>query len=154
MRVGRYVVVSDDKHNRTPAEKGTWFHRSSVELGNGSFERAGDSVAALEPWSPPTTQTRQLTTWDIHEIQRLVDAKAYREDIQAKEWVGYAIVLVLELDLAKTTDKRLVKDVQRDLIASKHLRIERRKDDASKLRNFVVTGTRVVLDVDSGEDLI
>jgi hypothetical protein len=150
----RYVVVSDDKHNRTPAEKGTWFHRNSVELGNGSFEHLGDSVAALEPWSPPTTQALQLTTWDIYEIQRLVDAKAYRENDQANEWVGHPIAKALELDLEKTTDKRRTKDVQRDLIISDFLRIVERKDALSKPRKFVVTGKRVVLDDQSGEDLI
>ena len=148
-----YIVVSDDKHNRTPAEKGTWFHLKSVELGNGSFEHFGDSVAALEPWSPPTTQTLQLTTWGIYEIQRLVDAKAYREDIQAIAWVGNAIAKVLELDLAKTTDKRRVKAVQEELMASKFLLVEERKYN-SKLVKFVVTGTRVVLDEDSGIDLL
>lgn len=149
----RYVVVSDDKHNRAPAEKGTWFHLNSVELGNGSLEHLGDSVAALEPWSPPTTQTLQLTTWGIYEIQRLVDAKAYRENEQANEWVGNAIAEVLELDLAKTTDKRRVKAVQEELMASKFLLVKERKY-SSKLVKFVVTGTRVVLDEDSGIDLL
>ena len=149
----RYVVVSDDKHNRAPAENGTWFHLNSVELGNGSFEHPGDSVAALEQWSPPTTQMRQPTTCEIYEIQRLVDAKAYREDIQAKEWVGHAIAKVLQLDLNSATDKRRVKDIQRDLIISDFLLVEERKH-VSKLVKFVVTGTRVVLDEDSGLDLI
>lgn len=149
----RYVVVSDDKHNRAPAENGTWFHLNSVELGNGSFEHPGDSVAALEQWSPPTAQMRQPTTWEIYEIQRLVDAKAYREDIQAKEWVGHAIAKVLQLDLNNATDKRRVKDVQRDLIISDFLLVEERKY-VSKLVKFVVTGTRVVLDEDCGLDLI
>jgi hypothetical protein len=150
----RYVVVSDDKHNRTPAEKGTWFHRNSMELGNGSLEHRGDSVAALEPWSPPTTHIRQLTTWDIYEVQRLVDAKEYRADIQAIEWVGHVIAKVLELDLEKTTDKRRTKDVQKDLIISDFLQVVERKDALSKPRKFVVTGKRVVLDEDSGIDLI
>ncbi|WP_353209114.1 AAA family ATPase [Sphingorhabdus sp.] len=149
----RYIVVSDDKHNRAPAENGTWFHLNSVELGNGSFEHPSDNVAALEPWSPPTTQMRQPTTWEIYEIQRLVDAKAYREDIQAKEWVGHAIAKVLQLDLNNATDKRRVKDVQRDLIISDFLLVEERKH-VSKLVKFVVTGTRVVLDEDCGLDLI
>lgn len=150
----RYVVVSDDKHNRAPAESGTWFHLNSVELGNGSLEHPGDNVAALEPWSPPTTQMRQPTTWDIYEIQRLVDAKAYREDIQAKEWVGHAIAEVLQLDQKNATDRLRVKNVQRDLIISDFLQVVERKDGASKPRKFVVNGTRVVLDEDSGIDLI
>ncbi len=149
-----YIVVSDDKHNRAPAENGTWFKLNSVELGNGSLEHRGDSVAALEPWSPPTTQTLQLTTWGIYEIQRLVDAKAYRENEQANEWVGNAIAGVLQLDLKNGTDKLRVKNVQRDLIISDFLRVELRKDGASKPRTFVVTGKRVVLDEDSGIDLI
>lgn len=149
-----YIVVSDDKHNRTPAEKGTWFHLKSVELGNGTFEHLGDSVAALEPWLPPTTHIRQPTTWELFEIQRLVNAKAYRENDQATEWVGNAIAGVLQLDLKNAADKRRVKDVQKDLIISKFLRVEPRKDGASKHRSFVVTGTPVVLDDDSGLDLI
>jgi hypothetical protein len=150
----RYVVVSDDKHNRTPAEKGTWFHRNSMELGNGSLEHRGDSVAALEPWSPPTSQTRQLTTWDIFEIQRLVDASTCRDSDQADDWVGYTIAGVLKLDPKNGVDKRRIKNFQRDLIFSKCLRIVERKDDLSKPRKFVVTGERVVLDDQSGEDLI
>jgi hypothetical protein len=149
-----YIVVSDDKHNRTPAEKGTWFHLNSVELGNGSFEHFGDSVAALQPWSPPTTQMRQLTNWDIFEIQRLVDAATCRDSDQAADWVGYTIARVLELDPKNAGDKRLIKNFQRDLIFSKFLRVVDRKDALSKSRKFVVTGTRVVLDVDNGEDLI
>jgi hypothetical protein len=150
----RYVVVSDDKHNRAPAEKGTWFRRNSVELGNGSFEHPGDSVAALQPWSPPTTQMRQLTNWDIFEIQRLVDAATCRDSDQATDWVGNTIAKVLKLDPKNAVDKRWIKNFQRDLIFSKFLQVEPRKDGASKPRKFVVTGKRVVLDDQSGEDLI
>jgi hypothetical protein len=148
-----YIVVSDDKHNRTPAEKGTWFHLNSVELGNGSFEHLGDSVAALEPWSPPTTQTLRLTTLDIMEIQRLVDAKAYRDDAQAKDWVGHAIAKVVQLDAEIAADKSRIKAVQKDLIISEFLLVEERKHD-SKPRKFVVTGTPVVLDESDIEDLL
>jgi hypothetical protein len=150
----RYVVVSDDKHNRTPAEKGTWFHRNSMELGNGSLEHRGDSVAALEPWSPPTSQMRQPTNWDIFEIQRLVDASTCRYSDQADDWVGYTIAEVLKLDPKNGVDKRRIKNFQRDLIFSKCLRIVEHKDALSKPRKFVVTGKRVVLDDQSGEDLI
>jgi hypothetical protein len=149
----RYVVVSDDKHNRAPAENGTWFHLNSVELGNGSFEDLGDSVAALEPWSPPTTHIRQPAAWELVEIQRLVDAKAYRENDQSPEWVGNVIAKVLQLDVQNATDKRRVKDVQRDMIISDFLLVEERKY-CSKLVKFVVTGTRLVLDEDSGIDLL
>jgi hypothetical protein len=124
-----------------------------VELGNGSLDDLGDSVAALEPWSPPTTHIRQPAAWELFEIQRLVDAKAYRENDQSPEWVGHAIAKVLQLDVQNATDKRRVKDVQRDLIISDFLLVEERKH-GSKLVKFVVTGTRVVLDEDSGIDLI
>lgn len=150
----RYVVVSDDKHNRTPAEKGTWFHLNSVELGNGSLEHPGDNVAALEPWSPPSSQMRQPTNWDIFEIQRLVDAATCRDSDQANDWVGNTIAKVLKLDPKNAVDKRWIKNFQRDLIFSKFLQVEPRKDGASKPRKFVVTGKRVVLDDQSGEDLI
>jgi hypothetical protein len=150
----RYVVVSDDKHNRTPAEKGTWFYRNSMELGNGSLEHRGDSVAALEPWSPPTSQMRQPTNWDIFEIQRLVDASTCRDSDQAADWVGYTIAEVLKLDPKNGVDKRRIKNFQRDLIFSRCLRIVEHKDALSKPRKFVVTGKRVVLDDQSGEDLI
>jgi hypothetical protein len=141
-----FIVVSDDKHNRAPSENGNWFELVSVELGNGSFEHRGDSVAALQPWSPPTVVEPRLTPFDIFEIQRLVDAKPCRENVQSADWVGHAIAQVLRLDLNSTTHKRRVKVVQKDLTVSKHLRTECRKDSASKSRSYVVTGTRITLD--------
>jgi hypothetical protein len=141
-----FIVVSDDKHNRAPSEDGNWFELVSVELGNGSLEHRGDSVAALRLWSPPTVVEPRLTPFDIFEIQRLVDAKPYRENVQSADWVGHAIAQVLRLDLKNTAHKRRVMAAQEDLTVSKHLRTERRKDSASKFRSYVVTGTRITLD--------
>lgn len=150
----RFIVVSDDKHNRAPAESGTWFELKSVDLGNGSFEHLGDNVAALQSWSPPTALETLLTPLDIFEIQRAVDAKTYRENDQAADWVGHAIAGALKLDLGNPTDKLRVKAVQKDLKMSKHLATEHRKDRSSHSRPYVVTGTRITLDVDGVADLI
>ncbi len=149
----RYVVVSDDKHNRTPAEKGTWFHRNSVELGNGSFEHRGDSVAALEPWTPPVI-VDYTTPAEVQDIQRLVGMGAYRASEQAHDWVGYAIARALHLDIQSPADKRRVKLTQKDLVKSGHLRSVERKDFTGKPRPFIVSGVPMVVDYDNGEDLV
>jgi len=149
-----FIVVSDDKHNRAPAENGTWFELKSVDLGNGSFEHLGDNVVALQSWTPPTAHMPQLTPLDIFEIQRAVDGKTYRESDQAADWVGHAIAGALQLDLGNPSDKQRVKTVQKDLKTSKHLKTEHRKDRSAHSRPYVVTGTRIILDYDSIADLI
>lgn len=145
----RYVVVSDDKHNRAPAEKGSWFRRNSVELGNGTFEHLGDSVAALEPWLPPVV-TDGVSEGDIIAIQREVDDGEYRDNVQASDWVGIAIGRAMGLNIHQNGDKYRVKMIQVELKKSGYLRIEKRLGSDRQLRPYVVCGKRP----DDGSDLL
>jgi hypothetical protein len=144
-----YIVVSDDKHNRTPAEKGTWFHLNSVELGNGSFEHLGDSVAALMPWSPPVV-AGDISVGDIIAIQREVNQGEYRDNVQAHDWVGIAIGRAIGLNIHQSCDKYRVKTIQVKLKKSGYLRIEKKLGSDRQLRPYVVCGKRP----DDGSDLL
>lgn len=149
----RFIVVNDDKHNRTPAENGTWFELASVELGNGSMELRGDEVGALQPWSLPAI-VDYTTPAEVQDIQRVVSLGTYRASDQAHDWVGYAIARALHLDIQNPADKRRVKLTQKDLVKSGHLRSVERKDFSGRPRPFIVSGIPMVLDCDNGEDLI
>ena len=135
-----YFAVENDKANRTKAGQKNWFHIAGVDLGNGGMI-PGDNVGAVESWSPPNA-FEGVTDADLAKVQDIVAEGDWRENIQARYWVGKAIADALGLDLSDTADKARAKELAKRWIADGSLKVVQRKDAKSELRPFVEVGKR------------
>lgn len=134
----RYISLSDDKHNRAPAEKADWYRLESVDLGNGAENQPGDNIAVAVSWTLPDPFDG-IRESDLYAVQMLVGQGSYRADQQAHDWVGHAVAQVLGLSVenAKARINRLVNT----WIANGVLVVEMRKDPKrSEMKKFVAVG--------------
>ena len=136
-----FVRVDNDKANRSPAENATWFKKESVDLGNGDGLNPSDHVGAAVHWTPPDP-FEGLSTQDLYDVQRAIDAGEYGENVQAKDWAGIAVADVLGLDLEEKTNKERVKSLIRTWKGNKALNVERRHD-GKRERPYLVVGNWV-----------
>lgn len=135
-----YFSVENDKSNRSKRGQSSWFHITGVDLGNGGLI-PGDEVGAVESWSPPNA-LEGVTNTDLARVQDVVAGGDWRENIQARDWVGKAIADALGLDLSDTADKARARELARRWIADGSLKVVQRKDAKSELRPFVEVGKR------------
>lgn len=139
----RHFAVIDDKHNRAPAERDAWFQLVSIDLGN------GDNVGVCVPWSPPAAPDVSDLKMVIA-LQKLVDAGQYRDNHQAKGWVGEAIAKVYGLDLNDGYGDLYARGIQTKLKQANLLAVEYRRGDKGRSIPFAVVGTRI--EENEGED--
>ena len=64
----------------------------------------------------------------------------YRKDPRADKWIGHAVAEVVELDTEDEADRRQIKELLKTWFANGVLDTEERKDEARRLRTFVVPG--------------
>lgn len=83
-------------------------------------------------------------------LQKLVDAGQYRDNHQAKGWVGEAIAKVYGLDLSDQYGEIYAIGIQRKLKQAKLLAVERRRGDKGRDIPFAVVGIRI--EENEGED--
>jgi hypothetical protein len=96
-----YFRTYNDKNNLAPPpENSDWFKLESVNLGNGQLGM-GDEVGVVVRWNWPNPLD-DVTVADLRAVQLRVANGKWRENAQAKDWVGRAVAAVLNLD----TDNR------------------------------------------------
>lgn len=136
-----YFRVDNGKANHAPpAEKSTWYHHVSVQLGNGeNIPHEGDSVGVVTAWEWPDFR-EDLTPEDVQAVQQAVAAGEWRENSQAKDWVGKAIAEALELDLAEPSVR--AKELQRSLVKEGVLKVVERKSGKRETKRFVEVGKK------------
>jgi len=129
----QYINVSDDKHNRTPAEKADWFKLVSSHLHNGGFwEGDGDSVGVAVPWSPPKAFDG-VTTRHLVEVQARISSGTWWRDQQSKEnWAGEIVAAVLSLDSTNPTHKKRIERILKEWIDNKALKVVSEHDTKHK----------------------
>ncbi len=136
-----HIRIDDGKANLAPrSRRAQWLKLEGVSLGNGPFGTGGDSVAVVTGWSWPNPFAG-VTDDDLLAVQKAVAAERWRENIQARDWVGKAIAKVLGLDLGKPADKAKVKGLLRGWIAEGALAVVPGKDGRGEERPFVEVGT-------------
>lgn len=121
-----------------PSDKATWFKMASVCLGNGA-NGLGDNVGVVTTWSPPDPLA-DVTVNDLLAAQRAIADGRWRENVQAKDWVGKPVADALALDLEKSADKAKVKTLLKLWLASGALVIVQDKDEKGNMRPFVEVG--------------
>ncbi len=135
------INVTDDKHNRAPAEKADWFKLVGVDLGNGG-SGFGDNVAAVAPWKLPDPFDN-ITTRDLAAVQTAISDGEWRENTQAAQWAGNAVADVLRLNVDKKADKCRIKSMLRTWIGNGVLKVVERDDKNRDLRKWIEVGDPV-----------
>ena len=143
----RYFSVVDDKHNRAPPENADWYRMISVPLGNGVSNglggtEGGDDVGVVEPWIPPNPFDG-VDDEAIGKVQQIVAGGEWRENIQAKDWLGYAIAETLGRDPNNSADRSALNKLIKAWIAAGYLRVVRQKDEKRKMRGFIKVGQAI-----------
>jgi hypothetical protein len=138
-----YVCCDDPKTNLTPPpDKVTWLGFTSVNLGNRSRPDSddGDEVGVATNWNPPDPFDG-VTLTDLLAAQKAVATGGpWRENVQAKDWVGKAIAEALGLDLDDKAHKAKIKALLKGWIKKGMFVVVERPDANSDLRPFVKVG--------------
>ena len=129
-----YFRVYSDKANLSPpVAESDWYKLENVSLSN------GDYVGVVVPWAWPDPLDG-VTVDDLLAVQKLIDGKQYRENVQAKEWIGRAIAQVLDLDAEDQTDRQTIKQCVKVWINSGALQVVKVRDDKGKERPVLEVG--------------
>jgi hypothetical protein len=129
-----------------PDDGSEWFHLASVSLGNGTpgIIDDSDSVGVVTRWQwPVEANIDQVPASDLLAIQQEVAKGNWRENVQAKEWVGKAIAKVLKLDVKH--HKGRIKRLLETWIDNGILTVETRNDKKGTERSFVNVGEWVTI---------
>jgi hypothetical protein len=140
------------KSNNAPPSKAAWYKRASVGLGNDSGSRNDngapiddqDYVAVATPWQWPDA-FEGVTVHDLRAAQAEVDKGRWRQNPQAKDWVGYPIARALKLDLAGETakaNKAKIRSLLSAWIGTGMFVVVEGEDENRKKRSFVEVGER------------
>ncbi len=130
----------DGKANLAPpADNSTWLRLASVDLGNARADRPADSVGVVTSWRWPDP-FEGVTTKDLKAVQILVSKGRYRENSQAKDWVGLAVAEALKLDAKDKADRDQIKKLLKTWIKNGSLRIVDGLDENRVERSFVGVG--------------
>ena len=130
---GRYFRIDDAKQNLAPpASVARWCYLESVDLENGGLG-VGDSVGVPTVWEHVVPKA-EVSEADLDKIRVKVGTGEWRDNIQARDWVGKAIADVLGLDLGCESDKAKVKALQKEWKAKEWLKVYGATDGGGKAR--------------------
>lgn len=132
--------VDNGKANLAPPPEGTsWFKLASVSLGNGFLGLEGDSVGVVTRWKWPDPLD-DVSVSDLRAAQQAVSAGRWRENAQARDWVGKAVASALHLDLDEPAQKEKVKRLLQIWTASGMFVVTMGLDANRIERSFVEVG--------------
>lgn len=132
-----YFRAYNDKANLAPpADESDWFKLESVDLENGTALGPGDSVGVVRPWEWPDAMAG-VTGNDFERVAQAIRAGKWRENAQAREWVGKAVADALDLDISNKADKSKVKGMLKVWLQSGALKIVEGLDEKRMPKDFV-----------------
>ena len=140
----RYISVSDDKHNRAPAEKADWYQLASVDLGNGDDGAPSDNMAVATPWKLPDPFDN-VSVHHLVAVQNAISAGQWRESAQSPDWAGKAVADVLALNIENKPDKARIQSLLREWISNRALVVVERDDKKREPRKWIEVGERADL---------
>ncbi|MBA3727472.1 MAG: AAA family ATPase [Armatimonadetes bacterium] len=104
-----YFRALNDKANlMPPVGKSDWFRLDSVDLNNGPLGGPGDSVGVVTVWQWPDALAG-ITGADFDRAAAVVRAGKWRENIQAKAWVGRAVAQAFNLNADNKADRARIR---------------------------------------------
>jgi len=128
--------IDDGKSNLAPpAEVAVYRRMIGVQIENGEY------VGVCVPFEMPDA-FEGISAKDARKVQDVVagaeaNEKPYRENVQSREWVGYAIGETLNIDASEDTGKNRVKAILRQWLKTKVLRVHK-EFDSKKGREVAV----------------
>lgn len=132
-QIGFHFRAANDKANLSPPEAAEWHRMNNVDLAN------GDSVGVACPWAWPDPFDG-LTGAHLYRVQKAVSEGRWRENVQAKDWVGIPIASALMLDHGDDRDQWRIKAMLKQwLKAGALVRVEG-KDEKRNVRTFIEVG--------------
>ncbi|MGA4553554.1 AAA family ATPase [Methylorubrum aminovorans] len=133
--------VDNGKANLAPPPKGsTWFKMESVALGNGPLNSDGDHIGVVTNWAWPDP-LESLSVADLQAAQAAVRAGGpWRENVQAKDWVGIPIAQALKLDPTNKADRERIKRTLKVWIDNGMFAVVTGYDEKSRPRPFIEVG--------------
>lgn len=139
----RYFNITYGKSSMSAASDDIEW-RQLVSVGLGNFEPGFDEdhVGVVALWTPSSADD-QVTTDQLREIQRKISEGEWRENPQSTLWAGNAIAAVLGLDVAEKAARARVKKHLEGWIKGGLLAIEEKRDEARRMRKFVVMGRSI-----------
>ena len=96
-------------------------------------------VAVVVPWAWPDPLA-SVTVDDLRKVQAAIAAGRWRENVQAKDWVGKAVAGVLGLDVSDKRDKAKMAGLIRIWLKSGALVTVEGEDEKRNKRTFVEKG--------------
>ncbi|WP_084799951.1 AAA family ATPase [Bradyrhizobium sp. Ai1a-2] len=137
----RYFSVDDGKANMSPLGERKWFKLASVSLGNRTdLYPEGDSVGVVTTWKPPN-HLDGVTGADFDNAAREIRPGNWKENIQAKDWVGKPIAKALKLNLTVKADKAKVRGLIDAWVKAGSLVVVEEKDPERRERKKFVRVT-------------
>ena len=131
------VRIDTGKANRGPPGAATWIKLEGQDLGNGNGKEPSDIVGVAVLWEKPDV-FQGITVRHLYMVQQGLASGQWRENIQAKDWIGHLIAKVTGLSVA--TDKARIKAILRAWLQSGALAVEHVSDAKGNSRPFVVVG--------------
>tara|TARA_R110002074_G_scaffold262994_2_gene435133 strand:- start:17305 stop:18558 length:1254 start_codon:yes stop_codon:yes gene_type:complete len=128
-----YFRTDNDKANLAPPEGAEWYRMNNVDLDN------GDAVGVACSWQMPALFDG-ISVRSTMLMQKLVGAGQFRENSQAKDWVGFPIAEALRLDPRDDKDKARIKLMLKAWIKEGVLEIVEMEDSFRKMKPCVIVG--------------
>ncbi len=144
-----FFRVDNGKLNMAPppSDRSDWYRLLSVPLGNGEASPGpfalpidnGDHVQCVVNWQKPDPMAG-VTVSHLKQSQIAVAAGRYRENSQAKEWVGHAVAQVMKLDMSNKGHRATVLESLKRWRASGMFVTVEGEDDKRMKRTYVEVG--------------
>ncbi len=125
-----------------PPDKSDWYRLTSVSLDNGedqTFSDSSDHVAVVIQWAWPDPMA-DVTVAHLRKAQAAVAAGRWRENHQAKDWVGKPIGIAMGLDITNKVEKAKVIRALKTWIATGMFVLVEGEDEKRNKRTFVEVG--------------
>lgn len=134
----RHFFVDDGKANMSPLGERKWFKLASISLGNCTdLYPEGDSVGVVTTWKPPNP-LEGITGADFERAAKEIRSGNWKDNIQAKDWVGKPIAKALGLNLTIKADKAKVRGLIDIWVKAANLAvIEETDPESRKKKKFV-----------------
>ena len=136
----QYFKVEDGKRNLAPPIEGyEWYRIVERHIGNGEPSNLldlGDSVGVVTAWKWPDPLDG-ITNVDFEKAAQAIRAGKWRENVQAKDWVGRAVAKALALDLDDRAGKAKALGLVKAWLAAGSLVIVEGEDEKRMPRKFI-----------------
>jgi hypothetical protein len=133
------VRIDTGKANRAPPDAATWIKLESQSLDNGDGLEPSDFVGVATLWQKPDV-FHGLTAWHLYKVQQRLANGDWRDNSQAKDWVGHLVAEVA--GLSPETDKGRIKAILRTWRKNGALAVEHRAINGRDVP-FVIVGKAV-----------